>query len=722
MKRANIVFLGSRQSTFVFRLQRILHVSLFLTITSSVVGMDQLTQPKQQYVFFEPEELSGKEISDRELQSEKRYQDLTVPLEIAESCDPIKMCMENLDGQVDFLRQPICCREKRVKEFLHYLVLSKNPVVQESNDFLQKLSDKKCIVLARNVNRLGVQNASPLIDEMTDRIQKNPQKAQQFYEFNGTGLHQALMRKLSEKCKNFINFEKQLFQPYADSLTERQQIRRTMSYLSCSYHNMRNIITGPLRWLGGWQWTAKTITIPQYLNPQTNTIVTSWVKEVGDKTHITHLSIVKNGGEYTVDVSALNIEKIQRIEANHDESLFICRYRISKEKPIRSSLIRVEDGVGEIVPSQCEYISHAFADTCGSFYAVNAEGKFGVWQPSGCGAERFVECHPSDGELCSIMKTNKERTHVVVCDLEYNFFVGTKSSDPIAMQWQKISIGDSFRVHNFCFHPTKKEIYVARINYDKGKWNIQLLCLDLEQKNFTKLFSVNGTQAKVISSLNFVPGAEHILFLATDDSCDEDYFFNTETDGNFWAKKKDQPTTIDSLTKKDKIHYKRIAISSDGRYSIERTLKKSPLIDFINLYSKSASSSSSSDGLQSKIEEITAFPLIDGPTINMANLIQKGLLPLEIIETAHMGVITPKVQEKIQQSFPEASTVITSVMSTKSWWKPYVVSGCVFLAAAIIALFKNSENVYGVNMKQVTQCVLGLAGGVFIGETVTAQY
>lgn len=233
--------------------------------------------------FFEPEELSGKDISDQKLQSEKRYQDLTVSLEVAQLCEPIKMCTESLDVYVDFLRQPIPCGEKRVKEFLHYLVLSRDPAVQNSNGFLQKLSDKKCIVLAHNVNRLGVQNASPLIDEMTDRIKKNPQKAQIFYEFNGTGLHQALMHKLSEKCKNSINFEKQIFQPYAEGLTERQQIKRTMSYLSCCYHNTRNAVTGPLRYFGGWQWTAKTITIPQYLNPQTNTIVTSWVKQIEKK-------------------------------------------------------------------------------------------------------------------------------------------------------------------------------------------------------------------------------------------------------------------------------------------------------------------------------------------------------------------------------------------------------------------------------------------------------
>jgi hypothetical protein len=305
-------------------------VSIAITFTIPIIGMEP--DPLK-------EQLKAIELVLTNSNEKPKTPFGIIPITLAQRCKTIKDMLEDINPD----KSHTCTlTDKRFDSIAHFTAYLKkidalnapcstskqcelSMVLNEALPaYIKTLTTYDICALFNNVDYFDVidkNHNNHLVNEIIDRFIKNPADIAFF-----ACLHQKpLFRNVMQKSSLKIDFEKKFTQPLADSLTERHQLPRTVSMLSCLYHNTRNAITAPFRFFG-YPWAKKTIFKPCYFNTTTGTLITSFTQQLGTNNTITRLLITQRDTDKRIDVPVenYNLGSITNIVANKAESVFIC--------------------------------------------------------------------------------------------------------------------------------------------------------------------------------------------------------------------------------------------------------------------------------------------------------------------------------------------------------------------------------------------------------------
>lgn len=715
-----------------------------LIATQSMICMDT---PGQQQLFFTF-------LSDEELP--KRF---PVALEIAQQCGSLKLMFEDLQ---DIPLSPAMQLEEKienakgkdVERFVDYLTnihTLNQPKISKTD---QKVIKRKFSEITRHLTTSQLINFFGLIDrhlvidkknnhyiakEITTRITDKPDLLKQFTPLSGRPLFGEVIKQMSKK----INFEEKLIQPYVDAITqERSQLKRTIPLATLLYYNISNALTAPFRFFRPWPWAAKTIMQPCYVNTQTGTIITSVADQLDKTNKITQLIITKKDCDNIIIPITADIKEIVEIEANATESIFICRQQrktfvidlTNKEKPIV-----ISDNI----------INGVFSDINNQLYVINTQGKIETLNTLTNSSTLLYETG-NDNFYCIAIKkqgpiiavlavdeSNRQKTERTLLlakkDTQNNLqFLDIRNSKiSNKFDTNKYRFRDKIikaPITTMCLHPDKNKIYVERkihnFNPTTKCDQYVLFCIDFtDMQNLIQTIVLATYTTEKSHCLQFLPENNDILFLGK--SSTDDYFINIQTN-NFWRQKKNKGNGIRTLAgyENHENYYKRLALTADGKQSIEQAVENNLLIDLITTTAKS--NSSSDKPLDLSTIRTTSTSLIDDATLQTINNINNGYIPASVIDIALNKPTTIDATTMHNMHLGLQKIISTPRKSWGSGWTKnifYLFATC----SAVLMKFKKSINLKAFNLGIIdTEKIFGFASVAalftFLIDRAVSQY
>jgi hypothetical protein len=550
------------------------------------------------------------------------HQEFMVSLETAKRCSRINKMFENIDPGSAIHQLPLedTCRTDGF-EFVCYLqnihalnLLPESEKTSEESTALNKmiaqqiktLRSPQLVDLFMLVSRLDMidkkGNHHHLTKEVTKRILSNPLQVQQPpYSLDQQPLLSALIEKINEK----IDLKKKYTQPYADTLTQGQELDRTVSIGTAIWYNITNGLTAPLRIFSSHPWVTKTVLRPYYFNTKTGTIVTGFVQQGENDRLITLLITNKNTGENrTISLDKMHIKTIKNIEANTTESLFICR------TGDKAFIIDTENEKSPIIDH--DFVDCVFSHKDDELYCIKKQefGVFNIHDNTFCGIDEF-----KIGNYTAL-KINKNKTNLALCYWGTTVAVWKNCNNPQLTTNSVKTVFKNFYIGNICLHPTEDLLYVQYIENDLTTAiktaAINITTEEITHLELTRQIDYNDSPSfddepykrftQMDYVLQFLPDYDDILLCSSPG--EDDYFINTPTN-YFWSKKKNKNNdpTWKSRPEIENRAYQRIAFTTNLCCSLEQTIEGSMFINFLSLATGSH--------IDLSIKKIILAPLID---------------------------------------------------------------------------------------------------------------
>jgi hypothetical protein len=502
------------------------------------------------------------------------------------------------------LEAPIDASAEIVLDFIAYLkkIDRINKLLKDSSEklklhsfilsqHLRAFDTTELIDLACIIDQFDITNNDHLIEELAQRMRPPIKEIECFNSFNNKPILRSVMQKL---CKD-AQLDTIIIQPYANTLNQCSSVPRTESLIQNFKNNMYN----------AFSWHSPILLMPHYINLQTGTIIKS--EEHMNSSNMllstTKLYIYQKNNPPVI-IPFNNIKSITNIEANSDESLFICK---CQDITTHQSQHYIIDPTNPDKHYTC-YDLCTFTENNEELYAVT-NNIFGIFNAK---TNKFtpININLDTKSTISHISTNKNKTKIaivvnipIVTDkITIDIFIGEKI-DQNGLTFKQFNIKSFTNIEksswktgitNICLHPHENKIYLE---------SISLSCIvDLDTLNDT-----------LFQSIPFMIREAHEIFFMSDDilfigyETGKDYFVNIRT-GNHWIKDKQSGS-------------RRHALTTDNMHSIEKVTK--PI-----------------EGKTTITLEIRQ--IIDDTIINTVNCLNQGYYPLTLLTIAQQkkGIIT----------------------------------------------------------------------------------
>lgn len=514
-----------------------------------------------------------------------------IPFEHTQQC-------QNIKTGADYKSLPHCKIEavsgKDVLNFVYYLqnIYNVNQLAKDNtkeqqpfqNRITKQMKSLKTPELLSLFSIVDVMNVidrsknSAIVDEVASRVLANLDRINTFDSLNG----RALFREVIQKIGKDLNVEKNYIEPYARTLRQRQELDRTVSIFTAIWYNTTNVIAAPVRWFSSASWAIYTIMKPYYLNNKSGTMITGFVQKLDKEDKIIKLLITnkKTKQDITISLADKNINIIKQIEANKDESVFICR---SGTKAIIINTLNKENPVIDHSFTDC-----AFSDKSNQLYFITPT-TLGIWDLEN-NTQSVIEMSKEDKCYLNI-NSNKDGTKFIIrygdqqerdqandeyIDAIWSFKKSTCSTSP----FEKKKVFEDTCIENICLHPTE-DICYAQYHNDSV---IHTVCININTHEITPL----AKTIPLAEIFQFIEDSD-ILFIGTPKiilyQWQNDYFVNTKN-GNTWSKEKNkcnEMRLLDAAEEAAIACYERIAVTADGMYAIEQKFEGTLGLDICSI-------------------------------------------------------------------------------------------------------------------------------------------
>lgn len=482
------------------------------------------------------------------LTNENPPKEFNVPLHLARQCKTFQNAFEDISSMGEQKCIIPHALTKDVLLFITYLEkiheINVLPQCQENtlknlNTALSKsintLDTPTLITLAHSIDQFDVTNNHHFIQTLANRIIQTPIAQRTCFNSLGkTPLFQSVMRKVSEET----SLEAKLLQSYLNTLPPTLPQPKIESHISWLYNKILSACS-----------PATHVTKPYYFNSETGTIITGHTEEmILAKYSVTLCLTILKKGQQPFIINTKYMPDILHIDANADESLFICRRPINTLciNILRTCIINPRNVKKPILTGFdiCEFTQNGR-----SLYVVE-NGMLGILNLEN---GQFTPIELNTPWPIKGIHTNKTGTTVVVFT-DHKIFLGKKHKDGLLIfkeldteQIKKI-IGDWVHICHVHLHPTENLLYLATQTIHNNPSYI----VHLEPLKIIPLPEI-AFSYRLPHETTFI--SDNILLLGG--TSKEDCFFNLKTH-SFWIKEK-KPNSC------------RLAFTSDYKNSIEET-------------------------------------------------------------------------------------------------------------------------------------------------------
>lgn len=689
-----------------------------------------------------------------------------IPFEHAKQCQPIADLLSYFSDETTPVSLPDQIMEnvsgKDIVNFVFYLEdiyninqLSKDDLKKQQpfrnsiTQQMENLTTPQLLNLFTIVDHMDVidrNENNAIVDAVASRIIANLDQAGFISSVFGCLKGRGLSCKVVQKINKDLNFEKNYIEPYAKTLVDRQELDRTVPILTAMWHNVTNALTAPARWFSSAPWATKTIMKPYYLDTTTGTMITGFVQKLDKEDKIISLLITnkKKNQNITISLADKNITTIKQIEANKDESVFICRTR---EKVIVINTLNKENPV---IDNNCR--DCAFSNKSNELYFITPHNLGIVYLDNG---KHYAIIEELAEDKCYVnIKSNKEGTKFIVhyhakkeIDQDNNETNSDESElsdeseyideicrfkrspdNPLEFFSRKIFKAD--RIENICLHPTEDIFCVQYYQSQPFSIDKPLLtaCIDINAKEI----KVSHKTLPSGEIFQFIPDTD-ILFIGTPgpkrlksffsySPWQHDHFVNTKN-GNTWSKEKNKTNQnhlrlLNTENAEASASYQRIALTADGMHAIEQRAEGKIMLDVCSLIL-----SAGKDPVSLNIDKIAAATLINETIKKTIAELNTGYMPLERIEQMKK-IIDDKSYQKAEERAKNKKTVLQVILGLSA----------VFLSLTVQSLGQDktinpekyinkiNEKYHGYDVhKIVASCVFGTFLLLFLNQ-IAAQY
>ena len=615
-----------------------------------------LTKPQQCYTF---------------ITNEIPAQHITIPLELAMQCKSIKTMLKDLGPtalQESPLEVPIDASTEIVLEFIAYLKkIDRRGKITDNQlselkiqnfilaQHLKTFDTTELIDLALIVDQYDITDNYHLIKELTSRM--HPPIKECFNRLNYTALLRSVMQKA---CKD-DQYDTIIIQPYANALNTCCSVPRTESLIQNFNNNIYN----------AFRWHSQILFMPYYINFQTSTIIKTeeYLDYSNAVTKTSSLRIFKQNNSPII-IQFKHIQNITHIEANTDESLFICKCKDFSHPCEQYYII---DPTNPDKEPPC-YDICTFTENNEELYAAK-DGHFGIFNAK---TNTFSPINVGNNCRINHISTNKNKTTIAIVanipmvanKTTIAIFIGKKNNQN-GLTFQQFNIKNFKNIDedhwktgitNICLHPRENKIYLETMG--------ACYIIDLDTLCGILLNAAIPSMMRDAHEIQFI--SDDILFLGYETG--KDYFLNIRT-GNHWTK--DKPSGS-----------RRLALTTDCMHSIEKVTK--PI-----------------DGKITITTEIRQ--IINDPIINTVRCLNQGYnsLALLTIVQQKQGIITlddndtkeyQHLNENLKTVFNATHTIANTTLLSqamapfRSIWPTvsyYGKAGAVFTATMIVVTLFN---------------------------------